>query len=240
MDEDQNHPKKDTETSTITSDQINKIQTNIVTAGFITALLVMLTVPVIFVIADENNDWPNVLTLVVEVAVGIIIAATVYFYSKSQNDVIQESNRRMACVLEELELGRVEERKFATRILISRMTNTIRFLESILRTDTRYEKSTTDKDKEECLTIQWNVAKRISSMSDVEIDPSTLARIFDEKLVFMYNDVRIQLQWVPRKFLTVEDYAYERTDYRKVCEDCINSCTMLREYVESHMKSSPM
>ena len=66
----------------------DKTQTNILTVGFITAMLVVLTALVIFVIADKDNDWPNALTLVVEVAVGLSIAVIVYIHSKVQNERI--------------------------------------------------------------------------------------------------------------------------------------------------------
>ena len=51
-----------------------KAQTNILTIIFIITMMVMLVTPVIFVLVDENSDWPNALTLVVEVAVGVLIA----------------------------------------------------------------------------------------------------------------------------------------------------------------------
>ena len=225
MDEEQNHPKKDARVGTITSFQTNKTRTNIITVGFITAMLVVLTALVIFAIADKDSDWPNALTLVVEVAVGAIIAVIVYIHSKAQNDAIQESNRRMTRVLE-------EEFQFATQELTLRMDYTISGLQRILSIDTTYEKSATDKDKEECLTMLRNMAQDTLSKSDVGIDLLALVRIFGKDLAIMYWNIRIQLGIIQRESLT-KTYDLERTDYREFCEDCLTRCTTLRERVES-------
>ena len=91
----------------------------------------MLIVPFIFVITYEGNDWPNMLTLVVEVTIGVIIAAVVYIYSKAQNVANQESISRMNRVLDELEHGPAEERKFATLMLTLRMDDVIHRLKHI-------------------------------------------------------------------------------------------------------------
>ena len=203
----------------------DKTQTNILTVGFITAMLVVLTALVIFAIADENNDWPNALTLVVEVAVGAIIAVIVYIHSKAQNDAIQESNRRMTRVLE-------EECQFATQALTLRMDYTISGLKRILSIDTTYEKSATDTDKEKCLTMLRNMAQDTLSKSDVGIDLLALVRIFGKDLAIMYWNIRIQLGIIQQESLT-KTYDLERTDYREFCEDCLTRCTTLRERVES-------
>ena len=104
--------------------------------------------------------------------------------------------------------------------------------------DTKYEKFITDKDKKEWLDMQQKMAKDILLMSDVGVDYLALARIFDAELAAMYKDIQIQLSFVQGESLTVDEYARIRADYRKDCENCIDTCTKLREHVESRMNPS--
>ena len=201
-------------------------------------MLAMLIVPFIFVITYEGNDWPNMLTLAVEVAAGVIIAAVVYIYSKAQNVANQESISRMNRVLDELERGPAEERKFATLMLTLRMDDVIRRLNYMLRMEANYENFTTDEGKEGWLDLQQKVTEGILSRSDVGFDSLALARNFGSDFALRYRCLRIKLSFIPREFLTVEEYARERTDYREECEQCIAICTELRDRVKSHANPS--
>ena len=212
-----------------------KAQTNILTIIFIITMMVMLVTPVIFVLADENSDWPNALTLVVEVAVGVLIAIIVYIHSNAQHHANRELSGRMTGILKELERSNMAERRLVSRALVLRLGDVIRSLEYVLQQDDRYNIASPE-EREKILAQQQRQTKDLTSQSNLGIHYHELARIFDEEAVEMYRDLQIQLQEIPISFSDIEYYNANRADNIEFWKTCINHCKMLMDYVEQHVK----
>ena len=196
-------------------------------------MMVMLVTPVIFVLVDENSDWPNALTLMVEVAVGVLIAIIVYVYSKTQYNTSQELSSRMNHILQELERGHMSERRLVSRALVLRLHSVFRILERVLQQDAKYTISSIE-ERENILTRQQQRTKDIVSQLDLRISPLKLARIFDDSIARLYSDILIQLQFIQEPFLDIEDYDDRRVDNIKYWKECIIHCKRLLDYVKPH------
>ena len=213
----------------------DKTQTNILTVGFITAMLVMLTAPVIFAIADENNDWPNALTLVVEVAVGAIIAVIVYIHSKAQHKENQKSNNRTNRILEELERSHMAERRLVSDALVPRVDDVIRILKYALQQDNKHNGMPAE-EREKILARQQRKIINLPSRLNLIIPYYELARIFDETAARLYRDLQTHIGTIPTEFSSIEDYDDERAYVVESWEACLHKCQMLGDYVEELMK----
>ena len=213
----------------------DKAQTNILTIIFIITMMVMLVTPVIFVLVDENSDWPNALTLVVEVAVGVLIAIIVYIHSNAQHHANRELSSRMTGILKELERSNMAERRLVSRALVLRLGDVIRRLEYVLQQDDKYNIASPEERKK-ILTRQQRQTKDLTSQSNLGIHYHELARIFDEEAAEMYRDLQIQLQEISISFSDIEYYNTNRADNIEFRKACINHCKMLMDYVEQHVE----
>ena len=204
-------------------------------------VIVMVTVVIAWIILSEvnaDNDWPNMLTLVVEVAVGTIIAITVYIHSKNQHDSSQELSssikktlEQIHPILEELERSHKAERRLVLHALDLRLKGVIRDLESMSRLDDKYMNAETDA-KKGFLSKQQQIAENIASRLDLGIDYYELARIFYEGTAEQYRDIHTQLQEIQTSVPIMGDYDDNHTDRRELWQKCIYSCQMLLDYIE--------
>ena len=212
----------------------DKTQKSILIAVFITAGLLISIGWFIVAMVDQNNDWPNALTLVVEVAIGALIATIVYIHSKAQHNTSQKLNSKMSRILAELKRSHMEERELVTDALVLRLGDVIRNLDYVLKSDERYDAVHPEEEKE-FLTRQQQKMNNLVSQSDLGIHYYELARIFDRKTVTMYQNLQIQLQEI-RSFSSIEHYDVYRADNVECCKRCVDQCRMLSGYVEKHMK----
>ena len=83
-------------------DVIDKTLKGILIIAFVIAIVTVVIAWIIFLEVNADNDWPNVLTLAVEVAVGTFIAITVYIHSKNQHDSSQELSSSIKKTLEQI------------------------------------------------------------------------------------------------------------------------------------------
>ena len=220
---------------------VDKAQKNILIIVFITTMLVMLIAFIIFAMIDENNDWPNALTLMVEVAVGIIIALIIYIHSKDQHDANQKLVSRMNSTLKELERSLLAERRLVSHALVLRLNGVVRSLDYVLKHSSKHDK-THGQEREEILIQQQQKTKDLVSQSDLGIRYHELARIFDEVMAARYRDLQTRLLEIPTSFSDIESYNNNRDDNIKYWKSCINDCNIIinnvKRYVKDHNTAS--
>ena len=214
---------------------IDKTQKNILKAVFITIGLLILIGWIIVEIIDENNDWPNALTLVVEVAVGAIIAVIIYIHSRAQHEENKKSNDRTNRILEELERSHMAERRLVSGALVPRVDDVIRILMYALQQDDKHNGLSTE-EREKILARQQRKIINLPSRLNLSIPYYELARIFDETAASLYRDLQTHIGTIPTKFSSIEDYDDERAYVRESWEACLRKCQMLGDYVEELMK----
>ena len=201
--------------------------------------LTILTINLILPIINENNDWPNVITLVVEVSIGGTISVIVYVYSKRQHDDNQKQSRDIKNILDniqplvkDLEHGRVEERKFLSHALFLSLNSLIRKINDVLRLDGKYEQETIDKKKTQILIQQQKRIDYMISMLNIGINYLDMARIFGTDITRRYQNLQIDIQWAQMRCFTPEEYDSERVGSKKSWKDCIESCEILIDAVK--------
>lgn len=198
-------------------------------------MIVVLTALVIFAIADKDNDWPNALTLVVEVAVGAIIAVIVYIHSKAQHEENKKSNNRTNRILEELERSHMAKRMLVKDALDPRVNDVIRILKYALQQDDKHNGMPTE-GREKILARQQRKIINLSSQLSLSIPYYELAEIFDKNMAVLYRDLQTHIGTIPTEFSSIEDYDDERAYVTKSWEACIHKCQTLRECVDKLMK----
>ena len=213
----------------------DKTQTSILIAVFITAMLVMLTTPVIFAMAGENRDWPNALTLTVEVAVGVLIAIIVYIHSKAQHNTSQELSSRMTSILKELERSQMAERRLVSRTLVSRLKFVIQILKWVLRQNSKRD-TADSQERKKILDQQRKKIKDLAHQSDLKIERHELARIFDEDIATQYRSIRAQIEVMPPPIPNNENYHNNYTHNIDCYEWCIDNCKDLIDKVNQHVQ----
>ena len=213
----------------------DKTQTSILTVVFITVMLVMLTTPVIFAMAGENRDWPNALTLTVEVAVGVLIAIIVYIHSKTLHNTSQELSNRMTSILKELERSQMAERRLVSHTLVSRLKFVILVLKLVLQQNNKRD-TADSQERKKILKQQHKKIKDLAHQSNLKIEHHELARIFDEKIAIQYRSIRAQIEVMPPPIPNNENYHSNYTHNIDCYKWCIDDCNDLIDKVNQHVQ----
>ena len=216
----------------------NKALRQILKAVIVIVVLTIFTIHLILLIINENNDWPNLITLVVEISIGGTISVIVYVYSKRQHDDNQKQSSDIKNILDniqplvkDLERGRIEERKLASRALFLSLKGLIRRIDDILRLDDKYEQKTTDEQKIQILMRQQKIIEQMRSILNIGINYLDMARIFSAETATKYSDVQTDIV-MAQISLTPEDHNSEHVYNRKYWEECIKQCETLKEMVK--------
>ena len=189
----------------------DKMQIKILTIIFIITMIVLLITPIVFALVNENNDWPNMLTLIVEVAVGILIAIIIYVHSNYQHNTNKKLSDNMNNMLKEIKRSNAAERRLVSVALVRRLEGVIRRIDNVVLQDSKHD-TATSKERETILMRQQNTNDLVS-LSDLEIPYHVLARIFDDNIVGLYRDINVQLKNMPTPFSNIEDYDEWRICY---------------------------
>ena len=213
----------------------DETRTNILTTMFIITMIVILIVPITFALVNENNDWPNMLTLIVEVAVGILIAIIVYVHSNYQHNTNKKLNKRMNSMLKEIERSNAAERRLVSDALILRLNGMIRRMKNVVRQDSKHDIAT-DQERKTILIRQQQNTNDLVSLSDLKIPYHELARIFDDGIVRLYRGIHAQLETMPASFSNIENYDDNRTYNIGCYKKCISDCESLIDRVNQHVK----
>lgn len=216
----------------------DETRTNILTSIFIIIMIAMLTTLIIFALVNENNDLPNAITLVVEVFIGITISVILYIYSQKQHDNNQKQGRDIKCILDniqplvkDLNHSRVEERKFASHMLVFSLEYLIKQIDYILQLDDKYEQATTDREKTRILMLRQKRIGRIRRILSGRIDYLNIARIFNAEAALKYDDLRMSVV-IAQAFWAPDCYDDRRTESLAYWNDCVKNCEILKDIVK--------